>query len=92
MTSKRPENEQEPALLDVGTYSFQTAKKIGEGTYGTVYKAYDSIKQKYFAVKKIKLDRLALFSVTRWKSESDSLMLDRAGPNRKSGWPSRNWT
>lgn len=36
--------------------NFQRIEKIGEGTYGVVYKAKDIITQKYVALKRIRLD------------------------------------
>ena len=35
---------------------FQNMEKIGEGTYGVVYKALDRISQQYVALKKVRLD------------------------------------
>jgi len=35
---------------------FQKIEKIGEGTYGVVYKARDSLTGKIVALKKIRLD------------------------------------
>ena len=36
---------------------FSKIEKIGEGTYGVVYKAKDKQTQKYVALKKIRLDK-----------------------------------
>ena len=41
---------------DVTMDNFQKIEKIGEGTYGVVYKAYDKIAKKTVALKKIRLD------------------------------------
>ena len=35
---------------------FQKLEKIGEGTYGVVYKARDKITEQYVALKKIRLE------------------------------------
>lgn len=35
---------------------FTKIKKIGEGTYGVVYKAWDKLNERYVALKKIRLD------------------------------------
>lgn len=36
--------------------NFQKIEKIGEGTYGVVYKAREKVSGKYVALKKIRLD------------------------------------
>lgn len=36
---------------------YQRIEKIGEGTYGVVYKAKDVNTQRYVALKRIRLDR-----------------------------------
>ena len=36
--------------------NFQKIEKIGEGTYGIVYKAKDKITQQFVALKKIRLE------------------------------------
>ena len=36
--------------------NFQKIEKIGEGTYGIVYKARDKITNQYVALKKIRLE------------------------------------
>lgn len=36
--------------------NFQKVEKIGEGTYGVVYKARDKITGQFVALKKIRLD------------------------------------
>ena len=36
--------------------NFQKIEKIGEGTYGVVYKAKDRITQQFVALKKIRLE------------------------------------
>lgn len=59
-TLDRNELYKEPQSLAIGPYTFTSCKQIGGGTYGTVYKAYDSEQQKYFAIKVIKLDRYDL--------------------------------
>lgn len=40
--------------------NFDKLEKIGEGTYGVVYKAKDKITGKMVALKKIRLDRCEL--------------------------------
>ncbi|VDN05194.1 unnamed protein product [Thelazia callipaeda] len=40
----------------IGEYVFCKCQLLGSGTYGTVYKAYDVRKKKYFAIKVIKID------------------------------------
>ena len=37
--------------------NFQNIEKVGEGTYGVVYKALDKITHKMVALKRIRLDR-----------------------------------
>lgn len=39
---------------------FKKIEKIGEGTYGVVYKAKDSESGNYVALKRIRLERFAL--------------------------------
>lgn len=36
--------------------NFSKIEKIGEGTYGVVYKAHDKLKNRYVALKKIRLE------------------------------------
>ena len=41
--------------------SFQKIEKIGEGTYGVVYKAKEKVSGKHVALKKIRLDAWDFF-------------------------------
>lgn len=43
-------------LLARNMEKFQKVEKIGEGTYGVVYKARDKVSGKFVALKKIRLD------------------------------------
>jgi len=43
---------------------FEKVKKVGEGTYGTVYKARDKSSGQYCALKKVKISASQLFPVT----------------------------
>ena len=42
--------------MENGTSDFQKIEKIGEGTYGIVYKALDKVTKQFVALKKIRLD------------------------------------
>lgn len=41
---------------------YDAQEKIGEGTYGIVYKAWDVVKERYIALKKIRVESLVSFS------------------------------
>ena len=41
---------------EINMENFQKLEKIGEGTYGVVYKALDRVTQQYVALKKIRLE------------------------------------
>ena len=43
-------------IEDTSMENFQKIEKIGEGTYGVVYKARDKLTGKHIALKKIRLD------------------------------------
>jgi len=40
-----------------GYEKYEKRERLGEGTYGVVYKAIDTQSKKVYAIKKIKLDR-----------------------------------
>ena len=42
--------------MDTGMENFQKIEKIGEGTYGVVYKAMDRSTNEMVALKRIRLD------------------------------------
>ena len=43
-------------FCEINMENFQKLEKIGEGTYGVVYKALDRVTQQYVALKKIRLE------------------------------------